>query len=170
MHLITLAPIEQSRRDTLALLQSTTLTNVLSQHGQLKRDHEKNARVTEQSVAALIIDLKQRGLLEETIVIWAGEMGRTPHTPRITPTCGRDHHVDGYSIFMAGGGVRGGMTFGETDDFGNSVVQDKVDIHDIHATILHQLGVDHQQLTFRYGGRDHRLTDVHGRVLNEILS
>lgn len=140
------------------------------QHGQLKRDHEKNARVTEQSVAALIIDLKQRGLLEETIVIWAGEMGRTPHTPKITATCGRDHHVNGYSIFLAGGGVRGGMTYGETDDFGNSVVQDQVDIHDIHATILHQLGVDHEQLTFRHGGRDHRLTDVHGRVIHDILS
>ncbi len=140
------------------------------QHGLLKQNHEKNARVTDQSVAALIIDLKQRGLLDETIVVWAGEMGRTPHTPKVTPTCGRDHHVNGYSIFMAGGGFKPGVTFGETDDFGNSVVENQVDIHDIHATILHQLGVDHERLTFRHGGRDQRLTDVHGRVVQEILA
>lgn len=140
------------------------------QHGQLKLHHEKNARVTEQSVAALIIDLDQRGLLDETIVLWAGEMGRTPHTPAINEGCGRDHHVDGYSIFIAGGGFRGGITYGETDDFGNSVVKDKCDIHDIHATLLHQMGIDHEHLTFRHGGRDHRLTDVHGNVLNELLS
>ncbi|MBX3452245.1 MAG: DUF1501 domain-containing protein [Planctomycetaceae bacterium] len=140
------------------------------QHGQLKDNHEKNARITEQSVAALIIDLKQRGLLDETIVVWAGEMGRTPHTPQVTAGCGRDHHVNGYSLFLAGGGFRGGMAYGETDDFGNSVVKDKVDIHDIHATILHQLGIDHERLTFRHGGRDHRLTDVHGRVLHELIA
>ena len=139
------------------------------QHGQLKKLHEKNARVTEQSVAALIIDLKQRGLLDETIVVWAGEMGRTPHTPKVTEGCGRDHHVDGYSIFFAGGGFKRGFAYGETDEFGNSVIADKVDIHDIHATILHQLGVDHAALTYRHGGRDHRLTDVHGRVVHEIL-
>ena len=139
------------------------------QHGQLKVNHEKNARVTEQSVAALIIDLEQRGLLQETIVLWAGEMGRTPHTPAINAGCGRDHHVDGYSIFIAGGGFRGGMTYGETDDFGNSVVKDRCDIHDIHATIMHQLGIDHHNLTFRHGGRDHRLTDVHGSVLKELI-
>lgn len=139
------------------------------QHGKLKQHHEKNARITDQSVAALITDLRQRGLLEETIVVWAGEMGRTPHTPKITPTCGRDHHVNGYCVFMAGGGLRGGMTFGETDDFGNSVVENSVDIHDIHATLLHQLGVDHERLVFRYGGRDQRLTDVHGRVLHDLL-
>ena len=140
------------------------------QHGLLKQNHEKNARVTEQSVAALIIDLKQRGLLDETIVVWAGEMGRTPHTPRVTPDCGRDHHVNGYSIFMAGGGFKGGITFGETDDFGNSVIENQIDIHDIHATILHQLGIDHERLVFRHGGRDQRLTDVHGRVVHEILA
>ena len=139
------------------------------QHGLLKQNHEKNARVTERSVAALIIDLEQRGLLDETIVVWAGEMGRTPHTPAITAECGRDHHVNGYSLFLAGGGFRGGMAYGETDDFGNSVVANSVDIHDIHATILHQLGVDHEALTFRHGGRDQRLTDVFGRVLVELL-
>jgi hypothetical protein len=139
------------------------------QHGQLKKNHEKNALITEQSVAALIIDLEQRGLLEDTIVFWAGEMGRTPHTPKITDTCGRDHHVNGYSLFMAGGGFRGGMAFGETDEFGNSVASDPLDIHDIHATLLHQLGLDHERLAFRHGGRDHRLTDVHGRVVTELL-
>jgi len=139
------------------------------QHSQLKKNHEKNALVTEQSVSALIIDLKQRGLLEETIVVWAGEMGRTPHTPKITPTCGRDHHVNGYTIFMAGGGFTGGVAYGRTDEFGNSIVADQVDIHDIHATILHQLGVDHERLTFRHGGRDHRLTDVHGRVMKSLI-
>ncbi len=140
------------------------------QHGLLKQNHEKNARVTDRSVAALITDLDRRGLLDETVVVWAGEMGRTPHTPAVSDTCGRDHHVNGYCVFMAGGGFRGGMTYGETDEFGNSVVSDPVDIHDIHATLLHQMGIDHQQLTFRFGGRNHRLTDVHGRVIRELLS
>jgi hypothetical protein len=139
------------------------------QHGQLKQNHEKNARITDQSVAALIIDLDQRGLLDETIVLWAGEMGRTPHTPKVSGTAGRDHHVNGYSIFMVGGGFKGGMTFGETDDFGNAVASDPVSIHDIHATLLHQMGIDHERLTFRHGGRDQRLTDVHGRVVGELL-
>ena len=140
------------------------------QHGLLKQNHEKNARITEQSVAALITDLKQRGLLDETLVVWAGEMGRTPHTPKVTPTCGRDHHVNGYCLFMAGGGFKGGMTFGQTDEFGNSVVVNPLSIHDIHATILHQLGINHERLTFRHGGRDHRLTDVHGTVIKDILA
>ncbi len=140
------------------------------QHGQLKALHEKNARVTDRAVAALVVDLKRRGLLGETIVLWGGEMGRTPHTPAVTPDCGRDHHVDGYSMFLAGGGFRGGVTYGETDDFGNAVVRDPVDIHDIHATILARMGIDHERLTFRHGGRDHRLTDVHGRVLTGLLS
>lgn len=140
------------------------------QHGQLKTNHEKNARITDQSVTALIIDLEQRGLLDETVVIWAGEMGRTPHTPQVKEGCGRDHHVNGYSIFLAGGGFKGGTAYGETDEFGNSVVENAVDIHDVHATVLHQLGIDHETLTFRYGGRDHRLTDVHGRVVREWLA
>lgn len=140
------------------------------QHSHLKQNHEKNARVTEQSVAALIVDLHQRGLLEETIVLWAGEMGRTPHTPAIGENCGRDHHVDGYSVFMAGGGFRGGMAWGETDEFGNSVVKHPVTIHDLHATLLHQLGLDHTRLTYRHGGRDYRLTDVHGQILQSLLS
>ena len=140
------------------------------QHGKLKQNHEKNARITEQSVAALISDLKQRGLLDETLVVWAGEMGRTPHTPKVTATCGRDHHVNGYSIFLAGGGIRGGMSYGETSEFGNAAVENILTIHDVHATILHQLGIDHQRLTFRHGGRVQRLTDVHGHVPPEILA
>jgi len=139
------------------------------QHGNLKLHHAENAMITDQSVAALIYDLKQRGLLDDTIVIWAGEMGRTPHTPAISETAGRDHHVNGYSIFMAGGGFKGGMAFGQTDDFGNSVTENPLTIHDIHATVLHQLGINHKQLTFRFGGRDVSLTDVHGRVVTEIL-
>jgi hypothetical protein len=140
------------------------------QHAQIKQNHEKNARITDQSVAALITDLHQRGLLDETIVLWAGEMGRTPHTPRVTSSCGRDHHVNGYSIFMAGGGFKSGIAHGQTDDFGNSVVTEPVSIHDIHATLLHQLGINHERLTFRHGGRDQRLTDVHGRVMRELLA
>lgn len=139
------------------------------QHGQLKLHHAENAMITDQSVAALITDLKQRGLLDETIVIWAGEMGRTPHTPQISETCGRDHHVNGYTIFLAGGGFKGGTAFGQTDEFGNSVAENPLMIQDIHATVLHQLGINHKQLTFRFGGRDVSLTDVHGRVVEELL-
>jgi Protein of unknown function (DUF1501) len=137
------------------------------QHGELKLRHEENARITDQPVAALIVDLKRRGLLDETLVVWAGEMGRTPHS---AGTDGRDHHVSGYTIWMAGGGLRGGMTYGSTDEMGMSAVENALDIHDVHATILHQLGLDHQRLTFRYGGRDMRLTDVHGRVISELLA
>lgn len=139
------------------------------QHGNIRKYHEENSLITDRAVAALIFDLKQRGLLEETIVVWAGEMGRTPHTPVLSEACGRDHHVNGYSIFLAGGGFRGGTAFGQTDEFGNSVAENPLTIHDIHATILHQLGLDHEQLTFRFGGRDVSLTDVHGRVVREIL-
>ncbi len=140
------------------------------QHGDLKVNHEKNARVTEQSVAALIADLKQRGLLEQTIVLWAGEMGRTPHTPAVTPNCGRDHHVNGFTLCIAGGGFQGGIAHGETDDFGNAVVAQPLSVHDIHATILHQLGIDHTKLTYHHGGRDIRLTDVHGTVQQAMLA
>ncbi len=140
------------------------------QHGQLKKYHTENALITDQPVAALIVDLKQRGLLDSTVVVWAGEMGRTPHTPAVSDRAGRDHHVNGYSIFLAGGGFRGGLAFGATDEFGNSVAAEPLTIHDIHATILHQLGLDHERLTFRFGGRDHRLTDVHGRIVREVIT
>lgn len=137
------------------------------QHGELRKRHEENARITDQPVAALLKDLKARGLLDDTLVLWAGEMGRTPHS---SGTDGRDHHVSGYTIFMAGGGVRGGMTYGTTDEMGMSAVENRVTIHDLHATLLHQLGLNHERLIFRFGGRDQRLTDVHGRVLTEILA
>jgi len=139
------------------------------QHANLKKYHEENALITEQGVAAVIQDLKQRGLLETTIVLWAGEMGRTPHTPKITEEVGRDHHVNGYSIFVAGGGFKPGLAYGSTDDFGNSVVERPTTIHDVHATILHQLGLDHRRLTYRFGGRDVSLTDVHGELIRDML-
>lgn len=136
------------------------------QHGELKLRHEENARITDQPVAALLTDLKARGLLESTLVVWAGEMGRTPHS---AGKDGRDHHVSGYTIWMAGGGVRAGQTYGETDEMGMSAVENPVDIHDVHATLLRLMGMDHQRLTFRFGGRDMRLTDVHGNVIKEWI-
>jgi hypothetical protein len=137
------------------------------QHGGMQKYHAENALITDQPVAALVADLKQRGLLDETIVLWAGEMGRTPHS---SGSDGRDHHVSGYTIWLAGGGFTGGMAYGTTDEMGMGVVENPLDIHDIHATILHQLGVDHERLTFRFGGRDVRLTDVKGRVIRDLLS
>lgn len=137
------------------------------QHGGMKKYHAENALITDQPVAALVADLKQRGLLDETIVLWAGEMGRTPHS---AGTDGRDHHVSGYTVWLAGGGFKGGITYGTTDEMGMGVVENPLDIHDIHATILHQMGVDHERLTFRFGGRDVRLTDVHGRVIDDLIA
>jgi uncharacterized protein (DUF1501 family) len=137
------------------------------QHGGMKKYHAENALITDQPVAALIADLKRRGLLDETLVLWAGEMGRTPHS---SGTDGRDHHVSGYTVCLSGGGVKGGITYGETDEMGMGVVADPIDIHDIHATILHCLGIDHERLTFRFGGRDVRLTDVEGRILHDVLA
>ena len=118
-------------------------------------------------ISALLTDLKQRGLLDETLVIWGGEFGRTPTSENGN---GRDHNHYGFTMWMAGGGVRGGMTYGETDDFGFRAVHDRVHIHDLHATILHLLGLDHEELTYRYSGRDFRLTDVEGRVIEKIIS
>ncbi|MBX3420845.1 MAG: DUF1501 domain-containing protein [Pirellulaceae bacterium] len=137
------------------------------QHSNLKKGHTDNALAVDQPIAALLEDLNQRGLLGETLVIWGGEFGRTPFAQG---SDGRDHNPFAFSIWLAGGGVRPGMTYGETDEFGYKVVQDPVEMHDFHATILHLLGVDHQRLTFRFGGRDHRLTDVHGQVLESICS
>jgi len=137
------------------------------QHGDLKNGHQKNALDTDQAIAGLITDLKQRGLFEETLIVWAGEFGRTPHS---AGRDGRDHHPEGFTIWMAGGGVKGGTVYGATDDLGMNAVQNICTMHDMHATILHLLGLNHEQLTFRYSGRDFRLTDVHGRVIHEILS
>ena len=140
------------------------------QHGNIKKYHGTNALYTDQGVTALIQDLKQRGMLESTIVIWAGEMGRTPHAKQITDTVGRDHHVNGYSIFLAGGGFKKGFVYGTTDEFGNSVAENPLNVHEVHASVLYQLGLDHRRLTFRFGGRDVSLTDVHGRVVSELLA
>lgn len=137
------------------------------QHNNLKKGHDDNALAVDQPIAALLADLEQRGLLESTLVIWAGEFGRTPFAQGSN---GRDHNPFAFSIWLAGGGVRGGMTYGETDEFGYKTISRPVEIHDLHATILHLLGVDHERLTFRFGGRDHRLTDVHGRVLSDVIS
>ena len=137
------------------------------QHSNLKKDHEKNAFVTDQAIAGLIQDLKSRGLFEQTLLVWSGEFGRTPDTGNGD---GRDHHPFCFTIWMAGGGVKGGVTYGETDELGDQVAADPVTIHDLHATILHLLGLDHEKLVYRFGGREQRLTDVHGRVVREILT
>ena len=127
----------------------------------------KLCRDIDQPIAALLGDLKQRGLLEDTLVVWGGEFGRTPTSENGN---GRDHNHHGFTMWMAGGGVKGGMTYGETDEFGFKAVTDKVHVHDLHATILHLLGLDHERLTYRHAGRDYRLTDVYGRVVQEILA
>src|SRR5262249_26292919 len=137
------------------------------QHGKLKQGHEDNARAVDQPIAALLTDLKGRGLLESTLVVWAGEFGRTPFAQG---SDGRDHNPFGFSIWLAGGGVKGGIVYGQTDEYGYKVVENKVEIHDLHATMLHLLGIDHKRLTFRFGGRDMRLTDVHGEVVAGVLA
>lgn len=132
-----------------------------------------NARATDKASAALVTDLKQRGLLDDTIVIWGGEFGRTPmveSNKALGRSQGRDHHPAAYSMWFAGGGFKQGFTFGETDDLGFNVVKDPVHVHDIQATILHCLGIDHKRLTYRFAGRDYRLTDVHGQVVTSILT
>lgn len=141
--------------------------NPWDQHGDLERGHKSMAEEVDQPIAALIRDLRQRGLLQETLLIWTGEFGRTPFSQGSN---GRDHNPFGFSVWLAGGGVRGGTAWGATDDLGYHVVENKCTVYDLWATVLHQLGVDHRQLTYRYGGRDFRLTDVHGNVLHEILA
>jgi hypothetical protein len=137
------------------------------QHGDLKKGHEKNALDTDQAIAGLIQDLKQRGLFEDTLIVWAGEFGRTPHS---AGRDGRDHHPEGFTVWLAGGGVKGGTIYGATDELGMQAVENVSTMHDLHATILHLIGLDHERLTFRFNGRDFRLTDVHGRVIREILA
>ncbi|MCO6457542.1 MAG: DUF1501 domain-containing protein [Pirellulaceae bacterium] len=137
------------------------------QHSNLKAGHARNALEVDRPIAALLRDLKARGLLDDTLVLWGGEFGRTPVAQGDD---GRDHNPQGYTMWLAGGGVRAGMTYGSTDDYGYYAVQDKVHVHDLHATLLHLLGLDHTRLTYRYAGRDFRLTDVHGEVVRAILS
>ncbi|MDB5389842.1 MAG: hypothetical protein JWM11_5488 [Planctomycetaceae bacterium] len=137
-------------------------------HGGLVSGLKNECKNTDQAAAALIKDLKQRGLLEDTLVIWGGEFGRTPMVQGGND--GRDHHPNAFSMWMAGGGIKPGTTLGATDEFGFNAVQDRVHVHDLHATILHLLGFDHERLTYRFQGRDFRLTDVHGRVVKELLA
>ncbi len=144
-------------------------------HDDIHIQHRNLAKECDQAIGALLTDLKQRGMLEETLVIWGGEFGRTPTVELPTPGAnagkmnGRDHNHYGFSMWMAGGGVKGGMTYGATDEFGFRAEENRMHVHDLHATILHLLGFDHTKLTFRHAGRDFRLTDVHGNVVREIL-
>jgi hypothetical protein len=138
------------------------------QHGNLKADLKKNCEDTDRPCAALLRDLKQRGLLDDTLVIWGGEFGRTPMVQGGND--GRDHHPNAFTMWLAGGGIRPGITLGRTDDLGFNAVEDRVHVHDLHATLLHLLGFDHTKLTFKFQGRDFRLTDVHGNVVQKLLA
>jgi hypothetical protein len=137
------------------------------QHSNLKQGHENNSLAVDQPIAGLLTDLRQRGLLDETLVVWAGEFGRTPFAQGKD---GRDHNPFGFTIWMAGGGVKAGTIYGATDEWGYKAIQGRSEIHDLHATMLHLLGVDHTQSTFRFGGRDMRLTDVKGHVIHDVLA
>ena len=151
-------------------------SNGWDSHANIRSAHPNKCLSVDRPIAGLIQDLKQRGLFEDTLLVWSGEFGRTPHYQDLQDgagnqdTYGRGHNPYGFCAWLAGGGVRGGMTFGELDDFGFRAVSDKVHIHDLHATILHLLGLDHERLTYPYSGREFRLTDVYGRVVNEILA
>jgi hypothetical protein len=137
------------------------------QHGNLYKGHSKNAAEVDKPIAGLLRDLRSRGMLDDTLVIWGGEFGRTPTAQGKD---GRDHNPEGFTMWLAGGGVKGGFTYGSTDDYGFFAVDNKVHIHDFHATILALLGIQHEQLTFRHSGRDFRLTDVSGRVVSELFA
>jgi len=141
--------------------------NPWDQHGELEKGHRAMARQVDQPIAALLKDLRRRGLLDETLVVWAGEFGRTPFSQGSN---GRDHNPYGFSVWLAGGGVNGGTAYGATDELGYYAVENKCEVYDLWATVLHQLGLDHERLTYRHGGRDFRLTDVHGDVLHPILT
>jgi hypothetical protein len=137
------------------------------QHGGLTTELPANCAATDVPIAGLLKDLKARGLLQDTLVIWGGEFGRTPTAEG---TNGREHHPFGFSMWLAGGGIKPGIAYGATDDFGWHAVENKVHVHDLHATILHLMGIDHTKLTYRYSGRDYRLTDVYGKVVQDILA
>ncbi len=141
--------------------------NAWDQHSGLKENLPKRCQAVDQPIAALLTDLKSRGLLDDTLVLWGGEFGRTPTAEG---TDGREHHPFGFTMWLAGGGIRGGLVHGATDEYGWHAVQDKVHVHDLHATILHLMGFDHERLNYRYGGRDYRLTDVYGDVVRNILA
>lgn len=146
-------------------------------HNKIKEGHGKLAQEADQPIAALLLDLKQRGMLDDTLVIWGGEFGRTPTVELPTPGAndantmlGRDHNHHGFTMWLAGGGTKGGLRYGATDEFGFKAVENRMHVHDLHATILHLMGFDHERLTYRYAGRDFRLTDVHGEVFNDLLA
>ena len=136
-------------------------------HGDIRGGHARLAKACDQGIAALIQDLKRRGLLDETLVVWGGEFGRAPTSEGKK---GRDHDHYGFTMFMAGGGVKPGFSYGATDNFGLTAVENRVHVHDLHATILHLMGLDHEKLTYRYSGRDYRLPDVHGKVIHDIIA
>ena len=142
-------------------------------HSDVAGNLKNNCGKTDQASAALVADLKQRGLLDETLVIWGGEFGRTPMVETnaaLGRSLGRDHHPQAYTMWLAGGGFKPGISWGQTDDLGFNIVENPVHVHDLQATILNQLGLDHERLTYRYAGRDFRLTDVHGKVVRELLA
>jgi arylsulfatase A-like enzyme len=146
-------------------------------HGEIQNKDivtglQQLCRQTDQAAAALVRDLKQRGLLESTLVVWGGEFGRTPMNEERDGSkfLGRDHHAKAFSIWLAGGGIQSGITLGQTDEFGYNIVEDPVHVHDLHATILHLMGIDHTKLTYRFQGRDFRLTDIHGNVIQKLLA
>ena len=140
------------------------------QHSHLEKGHSVNVRQIDKPITGLIMDLKSRGMLNDTLVLWGGEFGRTPSIQAGDGPVGRDHHPDGFSMWMAGGGIKGGMRYGATDDFGYHAVQDRCTIHDLHATLLHLMGLDHERLTYNHLGREFRLTDVSGYVAHKILA
>ena len=142
------------------------------QHGNLPTEIRAQCKAVDQPQAALVKDLKQRGLLEDTLVLWAGEFGRTVYSQGALARTnyGRDHHPRCFSIWLAGGGIKPGISYGRTDDYSYNIVENPVEVHDLHATMLHLLGVDHRRLTFRQQGRDYRLTDVHGRLVDPIIA
>jgi hypothetical protein len=143
-------------------------------HRNNNQSHRTLCADSDRATAALLTDLKNRGLLDDTLVIWGGEFGRTPYAQidksKDPAKAGRDHHHTGFSMLLCGGGVRGGLTYGATDEFGMHAIENRVHVHDLHATVLHLMGIDHKRLTFRYSGRDYRLTDVHGRVVSGLLA
>ena len=157
-----------ARRSAEAGVRYIELTHAnWDQHGSLRQRLGANCTAIDKPIAALMSDLKQRGMLDDTLIVWGGEFGRTPH---VKNKDGRDHNSTGFSMWMAGGGVRGGMRYGSTDEHGTTAVEGKMNFHDLHATMLHLIGLDHTRLTYRYAGRDFRLTDVYGRVVDEIIA
>jgi arylsulfatase A-like enzyme len=140
-------------------------------HSSIQRDIAKQCMETDRGSAALVSDLKRRGLLDDTIVVWGSEFGRTVYSQGLDrKSAGRDHHPYCFTYWMAGGGFKPGVSHGATDDFGYHIVEDRVTVHDLHATLLQQLGIDHERLTYKFQGRDYRLTDVHGNVIHRILA